>query len=318
MAHLVENMAFVGQEAWHGLGHKLPPNQPIEVWQRAAGMDWTIRETPVLFNVSDEGGLHVKANAESKVLYRSDTHAALSVVSKRYKVVQPHDVLEFYRDLTEAGGFELETAGVLKEGKKLWALAKTGQSTVLKGGDKVNAYLLLGTSCDGTLCTTAQFTSVRVVCNNTLTLAVGDSTGAVKVPHSRTFDPKLVKQELGIGLTAWDRFVADIKEMAARPVHKFEATNFLVNVLGDPELPLVDQPNQKALQNVYALFSGNGMGANLESANGTAWGLVNAVTQFVDYERRARSQDYRLDSAWFGQGANIKAKAYQEAMKLAA
>jgi len=60
------------------------------------------------------------------------------------------------------------------------------------------------------------------------------------------------------------------------------------------------------------------MGADLSSANGTAWGLVNAVTQFVDHERRARSQDYRLDSAWFGQGAAIKGKAYQEALKLAA
>lgn len=318
MAHLVENMAYFGAEPWHHLGNQLPANQPIEVWQRAAGMDRSIRETPVLFNVSDEGGLHVKANVDSKVLYRSDSHAPLSVVSKRYKVVQPHDVLEFYRDLTEAGGFTLETAGVLKEGKKLWALAKTGQSTLLKGGDKVNAYLLLATSCDGTLCTTAQFTSVRVVCNNTLQMAVGDSSGAVKVPHSTKFDPQLVKHELGLGLTAWDRFVAEMKQMTERPIHKFEAMNFLVNVLGDPEVPLADQPNQKALQNVYALFQGKGMGSDMASANGTAWGLLNSVTQFVDHERRARSQDHRLDSAWFGQGASIKAKAYQEAMKLAA
>ena len=97
---------------------------------------------------------------------------------------QPHEVLEFYRDLTEAGGFELETAGVLKEGRKLWALAKTGQETLLRGGDKVAAYLLLATSCDGKLRTTARFTSIRVVCNNTLQMAVGDSSGAVKVPHS--------------------------------------------------------------------------------------------------------------------------------------
>lgn len=318
MAHEVQTMAYANETPWHGLGNQLPANQPIEVWQQEAGMNWTIKDAPVLFNVSDEGGLHVKANFNSKVLYRSDTHAPLSVVSKRYKVVQPHDVLEFYRDLTEAGGFQLETAGVLKEGKKLWALAKTGQSTLLKGGDKVNAYLLLATSCDGTLCTTAQFTSVRVVCNNTLQLAVGDSSGAVKVPHSRKFDPALVKQELGIGLTAWDRFVMSMKKLAERPVHKFEAMNFIVNVLGDPDVALAEQPNQNALQNVYNLYSGKGLGADMASANGTAWGLVNAVTQFVDHERRARSQDHRLDSAWFGQGASIKAKAYQEAMKLAA
>jgi phage/plasmid-like protein (TIGR03299 family) len=318
MAHLVEQMAYVEATPWHGLGNQLPANQPIEVWQQQAGMNWSIKETPVLFNVSDEGGLHVKGHADSKVLFRSDTHAPLSVVSKRYKVVQPHDVLEFYRDLTEAGGFQLETAGVLKEGRKLWALARTGQDTMLRGGDQVKAYLLLATSCDGTLCTTAQFTSVRVVCNNTLQLAVGDSTGAVKVPHSTRFDPQLVKQELGLGLSNWEQFVANMKLLASRPIHKFEAMNLIVNVLGDPEVPLADQPNQKALQNVYALYSGKGMGADLSSANGTAWGLVNAVTQFVDHERRARSTDHRLDSAWFGQGAAIKAKAYQEAMKLAA
>lgn len=318
MAHEVQTMAYANETPWHGLGNQLPANQPIEVWQQEAGMNWTIKDAPVLFNVSDEGGLHVKANFNSKVLYRSDTHAPLSVVSKRYKVVQPHDVLEFYRDLTEAGGFHLETAGVLKEGKKLWALARTGQSTLLKGGDKVNAYLLLATSCDGTLCTTAQFCSIRVVCNNTLQLAIGDSSGAVKVPHSRKFDPQLVKQELGLGLSAWDQFVADMKKLAERPVHKFEAMNFIVNVLGDPDVALADQPNQNALQNVYNLYSGKGMGADMASANGTAWGLVNAVTEYVDHSRRARSQDHRLDSAWFGQGASIKAKAYQEAMKLAA
>lgn len=87
-----------------------------------------------------------------------------------------------------------------------------------------------------------------------------------------------------------------------------------MNVLGDPDIPLADQPNQKALQNVYALYTGNGMGADLASANGTAWGLVNSVTQFVDHMSIswARSQDHRLDSAWFGPGASIKAKAYQE------
>lgn len=318
MAHEVQTMAYVQEAPWHGLGNQLPTNQPIEVWQRQAGMDWRINEAPVLFNVSDEGGLHVKANADSKVLFRSDNHAPLSVVSKRYKVVQPHDVLEFYRDLVSAGGFELETAGVLKEGKKLWALAKTGQETILRGGDKVKAYLLLATSCDGTLCTTAQFTSVRVVCNNTLQLAVGNSAGAVKVPHSTTFDPQQVKQELGLGLSSWEQFVADMKLLASRPIHKFEAMNLLVEVLGNPEMPLAQQPNQKGLQNVYGLYSGKGMGADLASSQGTAWGLLNAVTEYVDHQRRARSQDYRLDSAWFGQGAAIKAKAYQEAMKLAA
>lgn len=131
-------------------------------------MDWTIEEAEVRFVTSGNRNLgSIHAFPEQKVLYRSDTKAPLSVVSARYQVVQPAQILEFYSDLTEVGGFELETAGVLKAGPKLWALAKTGQSATLKGRDTVNGYLLLATACDGSLATTAQFTSVRVVCNNT-------------------------------------------------------------------------------------------------------------------------------------------------------
>ena len=318
MAHEVQTMAYVDAVPWHGLGNQLTPQQPIEIWQREAGMDWRINEAEVLYSVSGGDGLHLKSNQDNKVLFRSDTFSPLSVVSKRYKVVQPAEVLEFYRDLVSAGGFELETAGVLKGGKKLWALAKTGQETLLKGNDKVKAYLLLATSCDGTLCTTAQFTSVRIVCNNTLQMAVDDSGGAVKVPHSTQFDPQQVKQALGLGLSNWETFVSDMRQLADRKINKFEAMNYLINVLGDSAVPLNEQPNTKAIQNVYTLFSGEGKGSDMASASGTAWGLLNGVTEYVDQHRRARSSDHRLDSAWFGPGAALKEKAFHEAMKLAA
>ena len=315
MSHLVETMAYVNATPWHGLGNQLPPSQPLEVWQRSAGMDWSIKESDVLYSVADVS-INVRPCVGSKVLYRSDSLAPLSVVSERYKVVQPREVLEFYRDLVSAGGFELETAGVLKGGKKLWALAKTGQETVLKGGDRVKAYLLLATSCDGTLATTAQFTSVRVVCNNTLQMAVGGRSGAVKVPHSTKFDPAAVKRELGIGLSVWDAFLVGMRAMSERSVSHAEATRFLTDVLGDPSTSLSDQINQKAIQSVQALFAGAGKGAGLESADGTAWGILNAVTEYVDHERRSRSQDYRLDSAWFGNGAAIKGRALERALRL--
>lgn len=323
MAHELatsNDMAYVGATPWHGLGNQLPKNQPIEVWQKSAGMDWEIKQTDVLFNASTENGsmLNLHSNSNATVLYRSDTFEPLSVVSKRYKVVQPRDVLGFYRNLVSAGGFELETAGVLKGGKKLWALARTGDEMMLAGMDKVKGYLLLATSCDGSLATTAQFTSVRVVCNNTLQMAVGDNLGAVRVPHSTTFDPVAVKQSLGLGVSAWDEFSRSIKAMSNRPVNKFEVMSYLVNVLGDPNLPLQEQPNQKAIQTVYGLFSGEGKGSRMSSAANTAWGLVNGVTEYVDTHRRARSQDYRLDSAWFGQGAQIKQKGFEAALALAA
>lgn len=153
MAHCVSSMAYVGKTPWHGLGNALPSGQSIEVWADKAGMNWQIRETPVRFAVPLVDEELMLSFEEQKVLYRSDSHLPLSVVSGRYKVVQPMEVLEFYRDLTEQFGFELETAGVLKQGRKFWALARTGQSSVLAGNDVVNGYVLLATSCDGSLAT---------------------------------------------------------------------------------------------------------------------------------------------------------------------
>ena len=318
MAHLVESIAFVRETPWHGLGNRLPDKQPLEVWLEAAGMDWEIKTTDVLFRVGTGSNFNVHPNPDAKVLYRSDTLAPLSVVSPRYKVVQPKEILEFYRDLVSIGGFELETAGVLKEGKKLWALAKTGEETVLKGGDRVKGYLLLATSCDGTLATTAQFTSVRVVCNNTLQIATDDRVGAIKVPHSTKFDPMAVKIALGVGASAWQVFEEQAQALASRKVNRIDVTKYIIEVLGDRNAPIAEQPNEKALKTVIDLFAGKGKGSSLVSSEGTAWGLVNAVTEYVDHHRRARSQDYRLDSAWFGQGAGIKEKAWLEALKLVA
>ena len=316
MSHQVESMAYVQQTPWHGLGNKLPAKQSIEAWQKASGMEWSIKEAPVIYSVGAESELHFRTNPESKVLYRSDSHAPLSVVSNRYKVVQPKEILEFYRSLVTAGGFELETAGVLKGGRKLWALAKTNQQTVLKGGDQVKAYLLLATSCDGTLCTQAFFTSVRVVCNNTLKLALDDSSGVVKVPHSTTFDPIAVKEALGLGLSSWEAFSRSIKDLANRPVSEAEAKAYLANVLGDS---VNDEAKPlRPLRTLLDLFSGKGRGADMQSADGTVWGLLNAVTEYVDHSRQARNQDNRLNSAWFGAGAALKTKAYQEAIKLTA
>lgn len=317
MAHEVQSMAYVNATPWHGLGQQLPAGQSLETWQQAAGMNWDIVETPVMYATPSPGGFTFMTNADSKVLFRSDNQAALSVVSNRYKPVQPREILEFYRDLVSVGGFELETAGVLKGGKKLWALAKTHQATALKGGDQVKAYLLLATSCDGTLCTQAFFTSVRVVCNNTLRMAVDGSSDVIKVPHSTTFDPALVKQQLGLGLSSWDQFTRSIKKLAARPVSQAEAKAYLVNVLGDSQAPFEEQLT-RPLKAALELFEGRGMGAAMSSAKGTAWGLLNAVTELTDHSRPARSQDNRLDSAWFGLGSQVKARAFEEALKLTA
>lgn len=315
MAHLIDTMAYCGQTPWHGLGTLLPPNQSLDLWLYAAGMNWSIEHSDVLFQSGDSAST-VLPFTDNKVLYRSDTLEPLSVVSQRYKVVQPREVLHFYQDLVHAGGFELETAGSLKGGRKLWALAKTGQDLNLRGGDKVKSYLLLATSCDGTLCTTAQFTSLRVVCNNTLQIALRDHSGAIKVPHSTNFDPASVKDALGLGLSQWDGFKQHAKALSQRPVSSTEAIRFFSELLSLPDTPDGTIVLPRPLQRMHELFMGGGMGSELVSSRHTAWGLVNAVTEYVDHHRRARSQDYRLDSAWFGLGAQLKNQAFTQAQTL--
>lgn len=308
-------------------------------------MDWTIRETPVRYMAEDADAPEsirplqtLESFNDQKVLYRSDTRSPLSVVSSRYQVVQPRAVLEFYRDLTEISGYEMETAGVLKAGRKFWALARTGQHTVLKGSDAVDGYLLLATSCDGTLATTVTPTTVRVVCHNTLTMPInGASSNAIRVPHSTSFDADAIKRQLGVAVSQWDSFMPRMKTLSERKVKAKESQDYFLRVLCGPKAgegtgkrmgekalhpgtphERTAIPQERAAKRLQALYEGQGRGAELAVAKGTAWGLLNAVTEYVDHERRARSPEYRLDSAWFGQGAAIEQRALDHALELTA
>ena len=344
MAHQIEQIAYVGETPWHGLGNQLSPHQSIEVWAEQAGMDWRIESSDVSYMAQNERGQSIiMPYEEQRVLYRSDTHAPLSVVIQRYQEVQPKQILEFYRDLTEQSGFELETAGVLKGGKKFWALAKTGQTSALKGKDVSNGYILLATACDGTLATTAQFTSIRVVCNNTLAIALkgqNSSAGVVKVPHSTKFDAEKVKQQLGISVRAWDDHMYEMKQLSQRKVSHQEAKAYFDAVfnnstmsIADPEENIIQfyrqvasnaqtqnktEPNGRAMSKTLEMFNGQGRGAMLSSAKDTAYGLLCSITEFADHERRAMSTDHRLDSAWFGAGAGLKQRGLEQALALLA
>ena len=351
MAHQIEQIAYVGETPWHGLGNQLSPHQPIEVWAEQAGMDWRIESSDVSYMAQNERGQSIiMPYEEQRVLYRSDTYAPLSVVSQRYQEVQPKQILEFYRDLTEQSGFELETAGVLKGGKKFWALAKTGQTSALKGKDVSNGYILLASACDGTLATTAQFTSIRVVCNNTLAIALkgqNSSAGVVKVPHSTKFDAEKIKQQLGISVRAWEDHMYEMKQLSQRKVTQTEAAAYFDAVFNNTSLSMPEQedgiiqfyrnvamqaqsnnpatkadnktePNGRAMSKVMTMFNGQGRGAELSSAKDTAYGLLCSITEFADHERRAMSQDHRLDSAWFGAGAGLKQRGLEQALAMIA
>lgn len=309
-------LAYVGKKPWHGLGQELPVGQPIEVWLKEAQLEWELMRLPVQYLVD---GSH-RTMDDRFVLVRSDTKAALSIVSGDYHIVQPREVLEFYSDLVNYHGYTLETAGALNGGRKVWALAKTGIIGPAggSGGDWIAAYVLLATSCDKTLATTVAFTSIRVVCQNTLFFAMDDVKSKkrrhVKVPHHLFFDPKRVKSELGLIDEAWISFMTKVEKMTAQSMNTEEASSFFGEILGQKD----DKPLSLKLKNehktILDLFS-SAPGQDLETTHETLWGAVNAVTYYVDHVR-GKTAGERLDSAWFGAGCGLKEKAWEEACLL--
>lgn len=307
------SMAYRGQTPWHGLGQVMEENMTLDQWRVAAGLDWEAKKQKVGFF---ENGIFQQG--DSNILYRSDTLKELGVVSDDYKVLQPKAVLEFYRDLVADHGFELETAGALHDGKRIWALARTGKDFRVAGTDLVEGYCLLATSFDKSLATRVQFTSVRVVCQNTLNMAYSSGKNFVSVPHSAIFDERQVKLDLGIYQESAARFEEQVNMLANAPVDKETAVRFIMELMA-PEADKDGISTRKLNQvnDIVGLFNGRGMGSDLRSANGTMWGLVNAVTEYVDHHA-GRSQGTRLNSAWFGQGAELKGSAFEKALAMAA
>ena len=320
-------MAYVGETPWHGLGQSLLAGADIETWKKAAGMDWQIKRSVVRYatqhadNVDPtESELGLLKIPDQHILFREDNRAALGLVSSRYKIVQPGEVLEFFSDLVGDAGFTLNTAGVLFGGKKFWALASIGESANIIGHDKVDGYLLLSTSCDGSLATEARFTTVRVVCNNTLSMAtsIRDTAARVSVSHRLAFDHNAVKDRLGVARGNFAHFIGAARELADKPVNPQKAEVLTARLLGQ-EIATAQSIDDKVRESrqfrkILALFNGDGMGSTLPGVQGTAWGWVNAVTEATDHHAKAQSTDHRLNAAWFGKGDAMKTQAMELAL----
>lgn len=319
--HAIDNttgkdaMAYVGEKPWHGLGQELTYDAPIETWKREAGLDFTVERARVGY-LDKAGVSHTLDSRE--VLYRDDTKSPLGIVSNGYKVVQPGEVLEFFRDLTEQGGFTMDTAGVLHGGRRVWALAKMSEGDNVIGTDRVMPYLLLATSFDGGLATTAKFTGVRVVCHNTITLALNSDSAesrTVKVAHHSAFDATQVKKQMGLIRSAWDQFMANSRIMAQRELAAKLADQMTIKLVEPTLGKKADGAKQdadgvrdsKSYRAIMGLFGGSAIGADL-TGGPTAWAWLNAVTQYVDHER-GRNPDTRMNAAWFGNGDTLKSRA---------
>lgn len=311
-------MAYVGKEPWHGLGERLNLGASIETWIKAARLEWQILCEPVCYRFQDT----IREVPDRQVLLRSDNGAPLSVVSDSYCIVQPKEVIEFYRDLVAGSAFSLETAGALDEGRKVWGLARSNKRRDSLENDQIDAFLLLASSSDKSLATTVAFTSVRVVCQNTLTFAMEEingksSTKCLKIAHNKQFDGDEAKKKLNLIDNSWSAFIEKVEMLAAQKVKQNEVGKFFESLFltGKRDDEKLSKSAIIEIQNLKSAFV-NGIGQELPTAKDTAWGLVNAVTYYVDHKRKSKNQSERLDSAWFGTGALLKDKAWARAIEM--
>lgn len=317
MSHEIEKMAYVREKPWHGLGENLQDGQSLEVWRKAAGLDWKAEVSPVLFRRSGEKQL-IEVDDRS-VLYRGDNFEPLSIVSANYKIVQPATVIEFFRDVIDKfKSFKMETAGCLQYGRKIWALARADKD----GGnadDPIARYLLLATSFDQTMATTIQQTSVRVVCYNTLMMSVAGGIESMRITHGQTFNPEEQKKLLAID-KQWSSFLGLTTKLIKIRVDSDKAIKYFTEVYfpASTEVKPDEEPRKSVQRKLDKLMDirDNAPGGDIKTSRDTAWGLVNAVTYHEDHLSRARTPDNRLTRAWFGEGERIKERAVELALAL--
>jgi len=324
--------AFAGNAPWHGLGRNLQDGATLDQWTNEAGFSWEAKVGPVAYypnaHIAESGTPvvgHPVTLKNQVCIYRSDTQAPLSIMSGGYKLVQPKQVMEFFRDVAEAGKLKMETAGMLKGGAVYWALARINDQFSVTKDDPILPYVLMATSLDGSLSTTVGFSSVRVVCYNTLQMAVGrgNNNTTIKVPHNSLFDESRVKAELGLVEGQWDNFKRVSAQLASREVNRAELIQFMVDVftpeskrdkinLLEADNIVARAPNIRKCLDLYE----SGVGQSTKSAKGTAWGALNVITRYQDHEVKAISNESKLRSAWFGECKRRKERALQLALKL--
>lgn len=308
--------AHTGVKAWHGLGQQLQRGATVEEWAAAAGMDWRIQRGIVRFATGrDQNADNWAAMPDQHVLMRSDTKAPLAIVSARFNLVQPLDILTTLKNEATKAGFELETAGVLFAGRKFWALASDGEECDVVPGDKVLSRTLLATATDGTMNTVGKKVTIRVVCNNTFTMAMTEGGAVTRQSHRSKYDASAMAAALG--LTHDDTFAnytQAARRLADKALSRDRAERIAFDLLKPANIAsdvvsIEKVTDSAAFKKILNLFNGEGMGAKLDGVAGTAWGFLNAVTEYADHHARATNGDNRTQSAWFGTGDKLKTRA---------
>src|SRR6056300_75007 len=315
MAHMVETMAYAGETPWHGLGVAVSNDlTPAQMMQKA-GLDWKVQEVDNFIEFNGE-----RKFTGQKSLVRETDGKILTNVGENWNPVQNETAFEFFSEYVMSGDMEMHTAGSLKEGKMVWALAKVKNSFELFKGDQVDSYLLFSNPHQYGKTIDVRFTPIRVVCNNTLSLSLESrAERSVRIGHRVEFDPSMVKEQLGIATEKLNTY----KEMAAFLGSKRYSQDNVIEFFNSVFPRSADKKVQGKALSVETL-SRNARGAfdvleiqpGAEYAEGTWWQAFNAVT-FVTDHLQGRNEDNRLYSNWFGGNQIRKVNALQKAVEYA-
>lgn len=341
MAHEIDHttgipaFAFVGAPAWHGLGRQMGDwdaikqeiaagkwpgcETPIDVWAKAAALDFHVDLAPVAFKPNG----HWEPSDDYRMTYRTDTRKAFKIVSDGYQVFQPRQALEFMNDCIESHGMKLDTAGALFDGAQIFVLAKNEKVITIKGQDILKPYLLCSTSFDRSMSSRFAPTVIRVVCKNTQNASMAQDRVAVAIPHSTKVDVAAVKRRLGLVDATFAKYEEDANRLAEFKPSREQVSALMLDWFGKPadkEKPValdnLTGQSRKIIADVETCIVSS-PGSGLDSSRGTAWGVLQGVTNFVNHQVRAKSDEQRTFSALFDRGDGAMRNAAADLLALA-
>lgn len=325
MAHAIETMAFTGDTPWHGLGIQVGDDLTPEQILIAAELGWTVSKRPMFFSKAEKGSLDAvnrQSVTEHYALVRDTDQKLLDVVGARYQPTQNKDAFEFFDNFVKECKLKMHTAGSLCGGQYVWALAKTEQTFRVSANDSLDSYVLLMSPHKLGKSLTCQHTSVRVVCKNTLNLALKEGKAAFRMSHARKFDDHAKAEAakvLGLIRESFSVYGAHAQHLASRPADIADVREYFGTVfkMDDKMIESEKQRKNGLMQRLLQAYEGDAPGANLSSAKGTWWGALNAVTFVLDHNSGV-DKDRNLKDNWLGWRGDAKRTALELARQMAA
>ncbi|MBR3561166.1 MAG: DUF932 domain-containing protein, partial [Oscillospiraceae bacterium] len=284
----VETMMYVRNKPWHGLGTMVPEAPTSADALRFAGLDWTVRQEPV-YNA--HGG--VIPGYKSNV--RDTDGSVLGIVGDRYKVVQNIDAFNFTDDLI-GGDVRYETAGSLRDGKQIWLLAKMPVRRV--ASDDVEPYLCFTNSHDGGGGLKACMTPIRVVCNNTLNLALGSAKRIWSMRHTENIRERM--QEARDCLALADEYMSGLARYADRAANKTLYDRDIKAIL-EELFPITDKSTERekaTAEKCRNEFMVCYYAPDIKRFRGTAWGVINAASDLATHSMPHRNTKNYAENNW--------------------